>query len=198
MDDPNQISLHDVLHNSYSQDPNALTKNGFNYDQELSNHNQQVYYNPKQNKLLYSIAGTHNLNDIGTDIYLGLGKIKDTNRYKSADDTLTKAKQKYQPANTVVVGHSLGGNIASKIGKPEDKIITYNKGSTINEKVIPQEKSYRSNGDLVSIFNSTNNNTTTLKNKKYLLPVLPTFSSLAKNGYKRHLTNNLKNENIFI
>ena len=195
MDHDQQLSLHDILHNSYSQDPNALTKNGFNYDSDLSNDNQQVYYNPKQNKLLYSIAGTHNLNDIGTDIYLGLGKIKDTNRYKSADDTLAKAKQKYNPANTTLVGHSLGGNIASKIGKPEDKIFTFNKGSTINEKVIPQEKSYRSNGDLVSIFNSTNNNTTTLKNKKYLLPFT---SSIINSAHQEHKLKNIKYQPIYV
>ena len=37
-------------------------------------HNQQVYYNPNEKKLLMSVAGTHNLRDVGTDFMLGIGK----------------------------------------------------------------------------------------------------------------------------
>jgi hypothetical protein len=47
----------------------------------LSNHNQKVYYNPTERKLLYNVSGTHNISDIGTDIYLALGGLKNTNRY---------------------------------------------------------------------------------------------------------------------
>ena len=70
-----------------------MKKNGYHYDTELSNDDQQVYYNPKKQKLLYSVTGTHKIQDIGNDVYLALGKIKDTNRYKNAYDTLEKAKE---------------------------------------------------------------------------------------------------------
>ena len=58
---------------------------GYNLDKSISNHNQQVYYNPNIKSLLFSVAGTHNLSDAGTDLYLGIGKLKDTNRCKEAD-----------------------------------------------------------------------------------------------------------------
>lgn len=193
MDQP--LSLHDALYNSYAQDPNALNQNGFNYDKDLSNDNEQVYYNPKQNKLLYTITGSHNLNDVGTDAYLAVGKIKDTSRYKNAEIKLEKAKAKYQPSHTTISGHSLGGSIASKLSG--DRIITYNKGSTIGEKIIGNEDSYRTHGDVVSILN--NKNTTTIHDKnKYYIPQLPTFRSITKNAYDKHLLKNIKHENIFI
>ena len=100
------LSLHDVLKNSYAKNKSKSMK-GYNLDEKLSNHNQQVYYNPTNKKLLYSIAGTHNLSDVGTDFYLGIGKLKNTNRYKEADNTLKQAKQKYGVSSATVTGHSL-------------------------------------------------------------------------------------------
>ena len=94
-----------------------------------------------------------------------------------------------------MAGHSLGGSIASKLSG--DRIITYNKGSTIGEKPIPNEDSYRTYGDVVSILN--NKNTTTIHDKnKYYIPQLPTFRSITKNSYDKHLLKNIKHENIFI
>ena len=62
---------------------------------------------------MVSVAGTHNLRDWGTDIYLGLGKLKDTNRYKEAKSVYDKAKSKYNPLQCSAIGHSLGGTIAN-------------------------------------------------------------------------------------
>jgi len=97
----------------------------------LSNSNQQVYYHPEQKKLLFNVSGTHNLADVGTDIYLGLGKLKDTNRYKQAKNKLEEAKRKYNIDNAVITGHSLGGAISQYIGSKDDKIYTFNKGATL-------------------------------------------------------------------
>ena len=89
-----KLTLHTALKNSYK--PQKTLGKGYILDDELSNDNQQVYVNRKKNnKLLFSVTGTHNLSDIGSDVYLGLGKLKDTNRYKEADSTLEKAKKKY-------------------------------------------------------------------------------------------------------
>ena len=118
------LLLHDVIKNSYNKNKLKNMK-GYNLDESLSNHNQQVYYNPTKKSLLYSVAGTHNLNDAGTDFYLGIGKLKDTNRYKEADTNFKKAKSKYGVDNAKIVGHSLGGAIATYIGNPDkDQIIT--------------------------------------------------------------------------
>ena len=132
-----EVDLYDVLKNSYSdkkKQMDSLKRNGYNYDSMLSNHNQQVYYNPTDRKLIVNVAGTHNLHDVGTDLYLAAGKLKDTNRYKEADKIFKEAKQKYRPSKTNVVGHSLGGSIASYISGNNDKVHTLNSGYTIGEK----------------------------------------------------------------
>jgi hypothetical protein len=166
-DDPNnEISFHDVLHNSYNPKADAFQKHGYDYDSELSNHNQQVYYNPSKKKMIYSVAGTHNISDVGTDFYLGIGKLKDTNRYKEADDTLRKAKQKYQPTDVSIGGHSLGGAIAGYIAdKDKDKVFTLNKGATIGQSIGSNENAFRTKGDQISLFNSWNRGVKTLKPK---------------------------------
>ena len=87
------VSLHSVLKNSYKSKPSAKNMNGYELDKSLSNHNQQVYYNPNEKKLLMSVAGTHNLRDVGTDFMLGIGKLKHTSRYKESKSTIDKAKK---------------------------------------------------------------------------------------------------------
>ena len=86
------VSLHNVLKNSYKSKPTG-NMNGYELDKSLSNHNQQVYYNPNEKKLLMSVVGTHNLRDIGTDFMLGIGKLKNTSRYKEAKTIIDKAKK---------------------------------------------------------------------------------------------------------
>ena len=116
------LLLHDVLKNSYAKNKSKSMK-GYNLDEKLSNHNQQVYYNPTNKKLLYSIAGTHNLRDVGTDFYLGIGKLKNTNRYKEADKTLKEAKRKYGVSSASITGHSdmKTLNYYYQISEPEKK-----------------------------------------------------------------------------
>ena len=190
------LNFYDALLNSYDNNPDALNHTGFSYDKGLSNHNQQVYFNQKDNKLLYSVAGTHNAGDLGTDLYMGLGGLKNTQRYKEADHILKEAKRKYNPGHTTLIGSSLGGSIASKLSG--DKIYTYNKFSHALEKIIPNEQSYRTSGDLVSYLNP-NKNTKTLKGNPKILPIyLPTYRSIATNAYDKHQLKNIKNKNIFI
>ena len=67
----------------YEKELKKLNKKGYILDKDLSNHNEQVYYKHKKSggkKLLYTVAGTHNLSDVGTDISLGLGRLK---KYKT-------------------------------------------------------------------------------------------------------------------
>ena len=79
-----KLTLYDALKSSYGdvQARDKLKSAGYNYDSMLSNHNQQVWVNPNEKKLLYNVAGTHNLSDWGTDAYLAVGKLKSTNRYR--------------------------------------------------------------------------------------------------------------------
>ena len=157
-----QLDLHDVLKNSYSS-KHKENMNGYKLDKELSNHNQQVYYNPDHKKLVVSVAGTHNLRDWGTDIYLGLGKLKDTNRYKEAKSVYDKAKNKYNPMQSMAVGHSLGGTIANYIASGNDKAYGLDSGYTIGQTSRNNSKQFRSSGDVVSALGANQRNMTTLK-----------------------------------
>ena len=157
-----ELDLHDVLKNSYSKN-HKENMNGYKIDKELSNHNQQVYYNPEHKKLVVSVAGTHNLRDWGTDLYLGLGKIKDTNRYKEAKNIYDKAKNKYNPMQTTAVGHSLGSTISNYIASSNDKAVGLDGGYTIGQSSRNNSKQFRSNGDIVSALGANNRNMQTLK-----------------------------------
>jgi hypothetical protein len=184
------LNLYDVLKSSYNdkKSKDKLTNAGYNYDSMLSNHNNQVWYNPKENKLLYNVAGTHNLKDWGTDLYLGLGKLKYTNRYKESKKTLENAKNKYNGAQTTIAGHSLGASITNYIGDKNDKKYSYNAGYTIGQKT-------RSN-------NGLNTNIRTLTDPVSLLSLgaknQKTIGLGSFNPIDAHNLENLKNKNITI
>ncbi len=181
-----KIDLFDVLNSSYGDSGanKKLEQQGYKKDLSLSNDNQTVFYNPKEKKMVFSVAGTHNLSDVGTDVYLATGNLKSTNRYKSAKKTLDKARNKYKPSNVVVTGHSLGGAIAQYVAKKEDKVVTFNKGATIGQKTRKNETAYRTKGDIVSIFSQKQN---IVKNKKNMFDVLG-----------NHNLTNIKKKRIFV
>ena len=190
------IKLYDALKSSYGdkQSRDHLKQAGYNYDSMLSNHNQQVWYNPNDKKLLYNVAGTHNLADWGTDAYLLAGKLKDTNRYKEADNILKQAKLKYGPTNTTVTGHSLGSTIANQIASKGagDKVYALDGGFTFGQKITDNKNfhNYRTAGDLVSLLSQNKNNVnniTTLRNNNWL-----------KDPLTAHNVDNIKNEQIYV
>lgn len=151
----------------------ALKKYGYRLDEDLSNHNQTIGYNPTQKKLLQSTAGSHNLKDWGLDgnasiLFGRLGKgYKNTTRYKEAERTLYNAREKYKDrSSTVLTGHSQGGTVTSYL--PMDnttKGFALNAGFTIGQKVTNRNgklKHYRLLGDPVSILSSGSKNQNTL------------------------------------
>ena len=191
-----KITLHKALKNSYAsrdQQKGAFKNEGFVYDGDLSNDNEQVYYNPNQKKLLYTVTGTHNLSDWGTDLYGVLGgNLKNTNRYKEASRVLEKAKKRYNPQQTSIASHSLGGSISQYIAGKNDKVFTLDKGATFGQKSRPNEKAYRTSGDLVSVLNANSKNMTTLKNPNYKTGIFPV------DAYLSHNVDNIKKNNIFV
>jgi hypothetical protein len=186
------LILHDVIKNSYAKNK-AKSMKGYNLDENLSNHNQQVYYNPNKKSLLLSGTGTHNWDDVGTDIYLATGHLKDTNRYKEAEKTLKQAKQKYGVNKAMIAAHSLGGSIAGYIGNPDvDSIYTLDKGATVGQSVRKGENAYRTKGDAISFINANDPNMKNLIN-----PNQQTGHSI-KDALKAHNVGNVKYSNISI
>jgi hypothetical protein len=187
-----------------------MGKRGYVRDNELSSGDHQAYFNKKTGKLLFNVTGTHNLSDVVTDGYLAFGGLKSTNRYKEADKMLSKAKEKYKPTSTSVIGHSLGSSIAQNIGSKEDKITTLDGGYTIGQKTRSNNgnnKTYRTAGDAVSLLAANATNMTTLKNNqnhKGLITGALTggIGGAIYGGIKdvlhAHDIDNIKNEKIFI
>jgi hypothetical protein len=137
------LNLHEVLQHGYTNDKNKQAewagKHGYKLDGDLSNDNHQIYYHEKGNKLLHNINGTQNKNlnkaikDWGTNVYIGAGGIKNTDRYREEKEALDKAKIKYKPQEITFTGHSMGGGHASQLQKENkgSKAFTYNKATSI-------------------------------------------------------------------
>lgn len=190
------VLLYDALKSSYGN--NESKKNienaGYQFDNDLSSDNQQVFYNQNENKLMFNVAGTHNIKDWGTDLYLGLGLLKSTDRYKDASNTLEKAKEKYHPNKTVVSGHSLGSTIGSYIAGKDDDFYGLDGGYTIGQPTRGGDNrhNYRSAGDGVSLLSEGATHMKTLIN--------PNHSSGIGllDLYKAHDVSNIKKEKIFL
>ena len=106
---------------------------------------------------MVSVAGTHNLRDWGTDFYLGIGKVKDTNSYKEAKSVI------YSPTQTTAIGHSVGSSIANYITSGNDKSIGLVGGYTVRKKARNNSTQYRSNYEIVSALGANYKNMTTFK-----------------------------------
>ena len=190
-------NLYNIIQGGYKtadQQRKMMHGTGYVRDDDLSNHNNQVYYNDQTKDLIYNTSGTHNLKDVITDFSLIRGNLKNTERYKSAHKGLRQAKIKYQVDGATVTGDSLGGGIASLIhSKDKDKAYTFNKATTFLQKSRNQsEKSYRIKYDAVSALNMYNKNTTTLKNDNHKL------RSIGGTILTAHMPHNLKKKNIII
>jgi hypothetical protein len=136
------------------------------------------------------------------------GGFKDTDRYKQADETLKLAKAKYNPADTAITGHSLGGRIAQDISKKTDTIHVLDSGQTLGQKVKGGDNRniYRTAGDVVSATSAWNPAVKTLANPhtSKILPALfskdPRQIALAGaiDAYHAHNIENIKGSDIFV
>lgn len=191
--DQNDIRLYDALKYSYqplSKQEEFYKRQGYQLDKDLSNDNQQVLFNKDKNKLLYNIAGTHKLSDWGTDAYLLFGNLKNTNRYKEADERLKQAKQKYNVSNATITGHSLGAGIGNYIASKDDKAYLLDEGATFGqlERNNPNHKHYRVGGDVVSSLAKDNKNMGLISRKK----------GLGMDPISSHKLEQIQDESIFV
>lgn len=157
---PKRLTLHRALKIGYlrneKKQKKRLKRFGYRIDNELTNHNVLTAYNPFNNKVITVVNGTNPLSpaDLWTDARLASGNLKGSDRYKNAESIYLKAKQKYQQPITIV-GHSLGGAIATNLVRPEDRAIVYGAANSPFTKKKENLYSYRTSGDPFSAFDAT-------------------------------------------
>jgi hypothetical protein len=170
--DNRAISLYDTLKNSYKplREQDAFYKqHGYELDRQLSNRYQQVLFNPRENKLLYTIAGSRTPFDwIVNNPAIALGQFKHTQRYIQSKQALDKAKEKYHPQNTTIAGHSQAGYTAGLIANKKDKVLTLDRATGPNNKIRGNEQAFRVEGDIVSLLGKPSQQVKSLPNHNFL------------------------------
>ena len=143
-------TLQKLLKNSYKGKKQDKHLDGYTRDDTLSGQRAQVYHNKDTGKTVVTHRGTKGFNDIITDLKLAVAPklYRSSTRYKHAKDIQKKAEAKYGNDNITTIGHSLGGKLASDVGREGDKIITYNRA------VVPSELN-RKNDKEIHIRTST-------------------------------------------
>lgn len=166
------------------------TPDGYTKDRDLSNRRSKVYTDANNDVwLVFRGTDPTNLNDIGSDIYIGAGMEEQSDRFRESEEHFLKVKEKYGDRKIYVTGHSLGGSLAHYVGMRNDNAETYtfNKGATPwSEKerfdLISKSKQYhyRTWNDLVSAGNPSahdgsgkkqNEEFHMIRSKKGLLPL---------------------------
>lgn len=184
------MNLHSVLKEGYK----SKTKdnlNGYVLDRKLSDHNNKIYYDQTNKKLLHNVVGSHNLSDWVDNAKLAIGfGFKESKRYKDSHKKLRQAKEKYGINNATVVGHSQGGFTAGMISGKNDKVISLNKAATLGQKVRNNERAYRTD-DIVSVLNARSKHMTNL-------PSVSKTGILPLDLYNNHNVDAIKKDKIFI
>ena len=154
VDNIDEEHLKDILTASYQPQREAeqtLAKRGYKYDNELSNMENKVFYNPDTQQSHIAYRGSTRVKDWVGNAKLGLG-LKD----KDVDDRVNlagKVKEKYGTTPTTY-GHSRAGLISERAGeKYGGKSYTFNKAavpSDIFKTIRPEQTDIRTNKDVVS------------------------------------------------
>lgn len=161
---PNPPPLYDVLKAGYTNDANKqqnmLSPYGYNLDKELSNSDHSVYSNGKN--VIYNVNGTQNsisdgkiFRDWKNNALIQTGYGETTKRYKDEEATLNKVREKYKNENVILTAHSQGGYYTTKLAKPQDTILNYNKESVPFSPTPKNETAYRTLTDVVSLPSAT-------------------------------------------
>lgn len=175
------MDIKNILKASYQKPDDAretLKGEGYTLDPELSSMQAKVFTD-KDGKPIIAYRGTElgrgkktALDDIKTDLMIGIGLGKQTKQYKDTVKLRKQVQEKYKQPITAI-GHSKGGWQAEMSGA--DKIITYNKATGIADigKTIPAKQTdIRRRGDVISLPSLTQKRKGDLIQKKlYLNPL---------------------------
>lgn len=111
---------------AYQKDRMMGIPSGFFLDQELSNRNRSVYYNPESKKAVLAFRGTDlksdtRYGDLSSDLLLALNMREFSARFKNATKAAKAVEEKYADYEKHSVGHSLGGSQAAWVIRKRPK-----------------------------------------------------------------------------
>lgn len=138
----------------YTKPNSKYNIEGYEEDKKLSGKRTQVYYNDKDKKQIIVHRGTQGIQDIFTDVNLALGRLTKTARYKHSKKIAEEARKSRPDYQTTQLGHSLGGALARRVAKKNDKLVTYNTAVELQDlfkKQSNNQSNYRTAFDPVSI-----------------------------------------------
>jgi len=197
---PRKLSLYKALKIGYLRNERKQKKRlkrfGFRIDEELSNNERMVAFNPTTDKVIFIENGSQFnpikdvnqfredwLNNITT---IPTGTFAYTPRFQDAKNAYLKAKKKYEGKKFELVGHSQSAVTINELAGKNDTGITYN-GAFLKQKDNPNVTNYRTANDIVSAFANRNDMRTLSQ------PNLP-----PQNFYKAHGIDNIKGLPIFV
>ena len=116
---------------------------GYKLDRQLSNVKHRIFKD-KYDDVIVAFQGTKptRVRDLVSDAALLFGLESYDPRFRDAQRTMNRVREKYKGKNIVSIGDSLGGSLAEYSGKKADQIITHNKGVGYSGigKVIPKKQ----------------------------------------------------------
>ncbi len=176
--------LKSLLKHSYKPKPHSFKD--YEVDNDLSGKRAQVYKKRGTKEAVVVHRGTKGFQDLVTDVKLLFGaNVRETKRYKHAQKIQDQAEAKYGSENVSTVGHSLGADIASKVGRKSKEVINFNKGVGFGKASPPnpRETNIRTQLDPVSAL---------LTLGPYNNEHLITIKSESLNPFKEHMVDSLK------
>lgn len=185
--------LMDLSYKPLPEAAHAGARRGYNLDPELSSENTKVFVHQASGRPLVAHRGSKTFADwIVDDTMIATGKTDFSPRHWKARNVTKQAKNKYKrPVDAV--GHSLGGRLAEH-GGGDGHIVTYNKAAGINDVFSRPGKNWRqldmrTEGDVVSLLASRQNNTQTLPAPQSLVRGSP-----LTNAAQAHSLDNIRDD----
>jgi putative lipase involved disintegration of autophagic bodies len=118
-----------------------MRSRGFELDNDLSDRETSVFYNPTTKKVIVGYRGTAlddsktRWKDLKSDFNILIGKTRNDQRFREATDKYKSVRNKYGDEYTFdVTGHSLGGALAKHVNDRHtneiEKSVTFSRGSS--------------------------------------------------------------------